>query len=437
MAQVEVLTIFLASPGDVAEERDAAARCVAELNSGVAKARGVRLELVRWETSVHPGLGRPQGVVNAQTGPMQEHALFIGIMWSRFGTSTGVSDSGTEEEFRLATNAYEQFGRPEVMFYFSQKPLALGGVGAMQQALKVAEFKEEVQKLGIMGSFEDAADFENVLRNHLTNWLLNQTQQTPEATPQAAIEPTAVNVMPEKSKRVDDSGMWTILGDIFLIATQVTQQNQVSIELILPAKNSSDDSAVRNIAKLRGPIAYAHGNDAAIVEILDTQRTSSADGAQWMVKLRIKDHLEGGSYNDMTTSGYSADQIAELRVKRALLNEMPVKMKGGRYMEMNDQNTLLLALISGMNAPIKVERGAIPDLSEKMSPDVPEFLAMARLYGILLVRGSLAVGSVDYLSLEKTGENQVEVQFRGQRPRTYSNVEPQTISVIGVCFLSG
>ena len=435
MQQVTVLTVFVASPGDVAEEREAVSRCVAELNEGVAKARGVRLELVRWKTSVRPGLGRPQGVVNAQTGPMQAHALFVGIMWSRFGTSTGVADSGTEEEFRLAKESFEHHGRPEVIFYFSEQPLPVGGVAAMEQALKVAKFREEVQKIGIVGTYKYPADFADRIRHDLTNWLLNQTQETPGVSPQAEIHPTGIPQSTKGPARVEDSGMWTILGDGFLTATQITQQGKDTIELILPALTSAEDSAARNIAKMHGPIAFAQGSDAALVEVTDTQRVSNAQGAHWTMMLRVTDTLEGGSYTDIATTGYSGDRIAELRVKRALLNEVPVKTKGGEYVEMNGDNSLLMGLISGINSPIKVERGAIPDLAEKIDPDSPEFLALARLYSVLLVRGSYAVGSVEYLILERSGSDEVKVEFRGQRPRAYGNVEPPIIAVSGTCRL--
>ena len=432
MQQVTIFTVFVASPGDVAEERAAVARCVEELNGGIAKSRGVRLELVRWETNVRPALGRPQGVVNAQTGPMSEHALFVGIMWSRFGTSTGVADSGTEEEFRLAKEAFEANGRPEVMFYFSQKPLSVGGVDTMEQALKVARFKDEVQKLGITGSFRDADDFENVVRRDLTNWLLNQTQQTPGATVQAAVEAPTSAPARTPSARVEDSGMWTILGDGILRALQITQKKDV-IELVLPADSSADDDTVRNIAKMRGPIAFAQGSDAAIVEVLDANRATSPQGTRWTVGLRIKDALEGSHANEIATTGYTPDQIADLRVRRALMNERPIQKSGSGSIGVGGQDTLLMGLISGLNPPIKVERGAIPDLAEKINPDSPDFLALARLYGILLVRGSLAVGSVEHLSLERQGENEIRVEFRGQRPRIYSNVEPSVITVSGIC----
>jgi hypothetical protein len=58
--------IFVASPGDVSAEREALARVVEEINQTYGVPLGYTLELVRWETHVAPGAGRPQQVINDQ-----------------------------------------------------------------------------------------------------------------------------------------------------------------------------------------------------------------------------------------------------------------------------------------------------------------------------------------------------------------------------------
>ena len=50
MQQADMLRIVVASPSDVQAERDALSGVVDELNRGIAGERGLRLELVRWET---------------------------------------------------------------------------------------------------------------------------------------------------------------------------------------------------------------------------------------------------------------------------------------------------------------------------------------------------------------------------------------------------
>lgn len=63
----EVLSIFLASPSDVTEERSRAADVVFEWNRAWSRNLGMRLELLRWEDDAYPDIGEDaQDVINHQ-----------------------------------------------------------------------------------------------------------------------------------------------------------------------------------------------------------------------------------------------------------------------------------------------------------------------------------------------------------------------------------
>ena len=49
--------------------------------------------------------GEPEVLINDQIG---KYDIFLGVMWRRFGTPTGVAESGTEEEFRRALELWAQ-----------------------------------------------------------------------------------------------------------------------------------------------------------------------------------------------------------------------------------------------------------------------------------------------------------------------------------------
>ena len=93
---VTQIRVFVASPGDVPDERDALDEVVDDLRHSFDD---LDVRLLRWERDTYPAMGRPQGVVNDQVG---EFDVFVGVMWKRFGTRTGEADSGTEEEFNRA-----------------------------------------------------------------------------------------------------------------------------------------------------------------------------------------------------------------------------------------------------------------------------------------------------------------------------------------------
>lgn len=164
------IRLFVASSSDVSVERDALAGVVNELNTIIAAIKpeaAVFVELLRWETSVIPGFGRPQSVINEQ---ISDYDIFIGIMWKRFGTPTGVAESGTEEEFRIALEKWEERRQPHIMFYFSAQPSPPPSTQAdVEQWGKVVTFRDEISKKGLVWPYPDSSKFADVVRPHLAS----------------------------------------------------------------------------------------------------------------------------------------------------------------------------------------------------------------------------------------------------------------------------
>jgi hypothetical protein len=67
MAEVQIIRVVVVSPGDVQVERNALLAVLEELNNGIARDRGLRLELARWKTDAYPGSHPegPQGLIDA------------------------------------------------------------------------------------------------------------------------------------------------------------------------------------------------------------------------------------------------------------------------------------------------------------------------------------------------------------------------------------
>lgn len=174
--------LFVASPSDVQKERDSIAGVLNELNNTIGNNLGFAVELVRWETHSHPSMGRPQGVINAQIGP---YDIFLGIMWKRFGTPTGVAESGTQEEFNLAYEEWKRDNDLQICFYFSQAKYKLNSVSETEQNAKVLAFKEDLSRKGLVWEYANATAFPHVLRRHLTTMLFEMFKKktaTPNAT---------------------------------------------------------------------------------------------------------------------------------------------------------------------------------------------------------------------------------------------------------------
>ncbi len=161
--------VFVASPGDVSLERNIIPKVIAEINliiSAIAPEKGILLDLIRWETHVHPGLGiDAQDVVNQQ---LPDYDIFIGIMWKRFGTPTSRAGSGTEEEYLYAYEKWKRNNKFPVLFYFSQKNITIPNSSAeLEQLQKVVRFKEDLFSKGLIWEYTNPEEFGDILRPHL------------------------------------------------------------------------------------------------------------------------------------------------------------------------------------------------------------------------------------------------------------------------------
>jgi hypothetical protein len=166
---IGTVKVFVASPSDVSRERECLSGVINELNrtiSALLSDVGIRLELVRWETNAFPAMGRPQGIILDQIG---DYDIFVGILWRRFGTPTGVAQSGTEEEFRLAYETWKKHGKPHILIYFNRSSISIPRtIDDVEQLSKLVAFREEVSKIGLIWEYDGDEQFPDVVRPHLT-----------------------------------------------------------------------------------------------------------------------------------------------------------------------------------------------------------------------------------------------------------------------------
>ncbi|MBI5384592.1 MAG: hypothetical protein HZA90_07865 [Verrucomicrobia bacterium] len=182
MTNQKVITVFVASPRDVAKERQCLFKVTAHLNHQLAEHLGVRLELKEWR-QVAPGMGRPEDVILDQL-PVETWDVFIGLLWLRFGMPPGPNrsgedhDSGTEEEFRLACRAQKESGRPRILFYRCTRsaPVSVDTKQLREVQRFFAEFAPKGKNPGLFQDFGEADEFEKMVEKHLTGLLIEEYQ---------------------------------------------------------------------------------------------------------------------------------------------------------------------------------------------------------------------------------------------------------------------
>ena len=86
-------------------------------------------------------------------------------MWKRFGSPTGIADSGTEEEVDIA---YSVGKRPEPgVDVFSQKRVPAASQEDLDQQSKVFRFKQSLSGKALLWTYKNPANFEAELRKTL------------------------------------------------------------------------------------------------------------------------------------------------------------------------------------------------------------------------------------------------------------------------------
>src|SRR5947209_1872859 len=167
-----VFRVVVASPSDVSAERNHLQEVVNELNLTVAPSLRCRIELCRWETDARPGfhIQGPQGLIDSILN-IEDCDVFVGIFWTRFRTPVFDGKSGTEHEFNRAYKSWRQTGRPEILFYFNEKPYVLRTEQELDQVRRIIKFRSEFPIEGLWWTYKGTQKFKKLLRQHLTTVL--------------------------------------------------------------------------------------------------------------------------------------------------------------------------------------------------------------------------------------------------------------------------
>src|SRR5690554_5440653 len=159
--QANVYQVFIASPSDVPRERQLAREIVYEWNSINSFDKKICLLPVGWEHNSSPEMGgRAQDFINKQI--LENSDLLIGIFWTRVGTPTGDSISGSVEEIENHVKS----GRP-AMLYFSNTPVRPDSID-QKQYKELQNFKKDCNKKGLVETFESIDDLRTKLTRQLS-----------------------------------------------------------------------------------------------------------------------------------------------------------------------------------------------------------------------------------------------------------------------------
>lgn len=173
MGTTKTIKVFIASPGDLAEERRAFKEVIDGLNKGFGRGADVVFEPLGWEDALSQVGRRSQAVINQDIDACD---VFILVMWRRWGQEAPDANpysSYTEEEFYRALARREKKNadglvRPAVCVFFKHiDPSYMTDPGP--QLAKVLAFRRKLEdtKAVLYHPFDDVAAFRTEIEEHL------------------------------------------------------------------------------------------------------------------------------------------------------------------------------------------------------------------------------------------------------------------------------
>ena len=273
----KIIKVFLASPGDLSEERSAAKTVIDDINDDFSAALGYHTELIAWEDTL-PGPGRPQEVINRDLDGCD---LFIGMLWKRWGMHPGGSGeytSGFEEEYCRSSARYQAQKQPYITLLFKDiEPSAMADPGP--QLKKVLEFKDKIfaERKLLTWTFADRAAFEKKFRKCVIGYITSLQQKAQAGAAQKEQAP-----LPEIDKTAKTESAATTT-EIALRSALSTQGARFLREFVAQTERLPDGAELEatDVARLRllGVIAGVGANDVETLSAHDANLLFRARGS--------------------------------------------------------------------------------------------------------------------------------------------------------------
>lgn len=232
----------------------------------------------------------------------------------------------------------------------------------------------------------------------------------------------------------ESSGAWVLVGDLFLPSESVSQQGDRILIEVRP-RSTQEHAAIQRLRPGHGrgdTIPFAHGDDALVVRVADITSRSAAGEQVVTITLTPEKVQFGGGGMEPNVQGHTADEIAEKRAGRLLLNNPPAPPKSRGY---KPEDFVEMYVRGGSSTRYPAERAVLQEVYAVLKGGSEPLLALARLKLLYAMKASDCVEQVLELRLGPVADGKCHVRFRGQRARRYSNVEPHVIEIEGDCLL--
>lgn len=241
----QLVSVFLASPTDVDNERQVVDFTIIEWNQRHSRDKGVMFDLIKWD-NVAAGFGADgQDVVNNEIG--DNYDLLIVVIWQRIGLETPRAQSGTVEEYERARARIMDGKDVEIAIYFKDVPINFR-TADIDQIKYVKEFESKVHQDGALSKkFKD----EDSLKLNI-NFLLDKVSRNinqGNSISSISVLPLAgnggsssVESEVELEDDSDEPGLWDVIevfGSYAEKASEFLNQSTMQLEEMSEVTNES------------------------------------------------------------------------------------------------------------------------------------------------------------------------------------------------------
>ncbi|GAA0470632.1 hypothetical protein Ade02nite_33810 [Paractinoplanes deccanensis] len=208
-----VVSVLIASPSDVAAERDALRQTLWEFNDEHAAALQVILLPVLWETHSRADLGsHPQDLLDTQI--VDSADMVIGIFWTKIGSLLPDGTAATVHELERVVSA----GKPGVLC-FSNQPVVPSSIDPKQYSA-VQDFKSRAQTWGIYREYSSVEQLTDLIKRDLLRTVRERLHLPTPESPQKPAELVAdvvAKTRKEQRQKVDSKGRLKIQNYEYLV----------------------------------------------------------------------------------------------------------------------------------------------------------------------------------------------------------------------------
>jgi len=248
----------------------------------------------------------------------------------------------------------------------------------------------------------------------------------------SAPEPAPV-VSHEGKKRQFPLALLVQPGGVVLFArAQRIRAHGKMITLSLLPSDPRQIAAITDLERSsREPIGLAYNQTALFVRLRSMEQII-AEEEVWHLEFEEDEYATRGRSFEFNMTGYSSDEVAELRARRILLDEKLDVRFGGKG-NLNRQ-MLESSVQSGYDSKFAIVQSPLPALYAELGGN-EDFIEAARLYSVLLLLLTHTVSQILRLNLETRSDGTMAVDFEGARPPKYANEDPPIVRIEGTCKL--